>query len=142
MASDDSDIGRLRHKRDKERIERAFESAFATMASDPGFERLQRKREVEEKAAKLRRGPQLFRKGDSVAYAGGDGAIPPTWVGRVTAYELHYVDLDDGRGGIDPGPHHYYEAKWWDPKLREYHEDFRYQGDLKAAPRVGHGRFQ
>lgn len=99
-----------------------FEGAAAIMGSDPGFQELARKRDVAAKEAKLKAGGQLFKPGQTVSHT-DQSAVP--WKGKVTSAQYQENDID--------GPGHYYEVKWWNPKLNQYHEDYLHQDNLKPG---------
>jgi hypothetical protein len=109
-----------RKKLARTRVQATLNDAMDIMGSDPGFQELARKRNVAAKADKLKAGPQLFKPGQTVSHI--DQASVP-WQGRVTAAEYRENDID--------GPGHYYNVKWWNPKLNQYHEDYLHQDSLR-----------
>lgn len=110
-----------RKRRAKEKARGVFDEAIDCMRGDPGFQELARKREVEAKAARMQYGRQLFHPGDYVTHVDQEGY---PWVGTVTSATGYLEDDFDGPG-------HYYEVKWWNPALRQYHRDYLHQDLLR-----------
>lgn len=109
--------------RRRERRTAALASMYDTMAADPGFQRAARRRRAEETMQRHAAGPQLFKRGDRVTYAGSDGAIPASWRGRVAVYEWHPEWSDDSDG-------HFYTVRWKTPE-GVTHEGVHHQSDLR-----------
>lgn len=114
--------GRIAARR-RERRTAALASMYATMAADPGFQQAARRRRAEETMQQYAAGPQLFKRGDRVTYAGTDGAIPASWRGRVAVYEWHPEWSDDSDG-------HFYTVRWTTPEGAT-HEGVHHQSDLR-----------
>jgi hypothetical protein len=104
------------------KVEGILADAHHAMMSDPGFHELARQRETEAKKAKLKAGGQLYKPGQTVTHV-DQQAVP--WKGKVTSAQYQDNDID--------GPGHYYEVKWWNPKLNQYHEDYLHQDNLKPG---------
>jgi hypothetical protein len=104
------------------KVQGILEDAMHIMGSDPGFQEAARQRETEAKKAKLKAGGQLFKPGQTVSHVDQE-AVP--WKGKVTSAAYREDDID--------GPGHYYEVKWWNPKLNQYHEDYLHQDNLKPG---------
>lgn len=104
------------------KLESVFADAHQTMMQDPGFQELARQKETEAKKAKLKAGGQLFKPGQTVSHV-DQQSVP--WKGKVTSAAYRENDID--------GPGHYYEVKWWNPKLNQYHEDYLHQDNLKPG---------
>lgn len=111
-----------RKKLARTKIEGILADAHEAMVSDPGFKELARQREVEAKKAKLKAGGQLYKPGQTVAHV-DQNSVP--WKGKVVSAAYRDQDID--------GPGHYYEVKWWNPKLNQYHEDYLHQDNLKPG---------
>jgi hypothetical protein len=114
--------GRIAARR-RERRTAALASMYDTMAADPGFQQAARRRRAEETMQRHAAGPQLFKRGDRVTYAGADGAIPASWRGRVAVYEWHPEWSDDSDG-------HFYTVRWTTPEGAT-HEGVHHQSDLR-----------
>ena len=104
------------------KVQGILEDAASIMAEDPGFKEAARQRDVEAKKAKLKAGGQLYKEGQTVSHV-DPSRIP--WKGVV-----HSGGYQEN--GID-GPGHYYEVRWWNPKLKQHHEDLYHQDDLKPG---------
>lgn len=112
-----------RKKLARTKVQGMFEDAAHIMGSDPGFQELARQRDVETKKAKLKAGGQLYKEGQTVTHIDPQ-RIP--WQGVVHAahgFQEHGVD----------GPGNYYEVRWWNPKLKQHHEETYHQDDLKPG---------
>lgn len=114
-----------RRQAERARREAQLESMHETMAADPGFQQAVRRRQAEETMQRYAAGPQLFKRGDRVVYAGADGAIPASWRGRVIGYEWHPEWDEDGDG-------HFNIVRWTTPEF-ETHEGVYHQSDLYRA---------
>lgn len=132
---------RVRRCRARGKIEGVLTSAADIMASDPGFQAAARARKARRTMAEHAAGPQRFRPGDRVVYAGTDGAIPADWVGRVTHHEWYSEDELGDVGGERPA--HYYTVEWTNPRRDKYspatQQGFHPQGDLRRWERGASG---
>jgi hypothetical protein len=110
----------------KEKVAGALHDAVSIMASDPGFQAAARQRDAEAKAAKLKAGGAWYKPGAKVRHV--DAESYP-WEGTVASHQYRDDDVD--------GPGHYYEVRWWDPKQRQYHEDYLHQDNLVPPQTLG-----
>jgi hypothetical protein len=111
--------------RRQERAESVLDSLHSTMMEDPGFQQEVRRQQATQTMQRYAAGPQLFKRGDRVVYAGDDGSVPASWRGRIVSHEWHpeWADDDDG---------HFYNVRWTTPE-GSTHEGVFHQSDLGSA---------
>lgn len=124
---------RLKTKREaqKQKAEEYLADMHQTMMSDPGFQQEARRAAAKQKMAEHAAGPQKFQRGDRVRYSGNEGTVPADWLGRVVGHEWHTIDEKSPTG--EPSTReHLYIVKWYNPKLRQYHEGLYSQDELSS----------